>query len=86
MKSTVIFKMITMSFLLNLDRVFILDHGTVKEQGEPNMLLTNPSTELYKEVKEVDPDVLDQFKDKVLLGGKKWNSDSETESSQSSDD
>lgn len=64
--------MTTMSFLLDLERVIIMENGGIKEHGRPHKLLTNKQTELYKEVNEVDPNVIKQFNKKVLLGGKKW--------------
>jgi ABC-type multidrug transport system ATPase subunit len=72
MKSTVILKMTTMSFLLDLDRVIILENGNIKEHGRPNDLLTHQDTELFKEVKEVDPNVMKKFKKHVLLGKQRW--------------
>ena len=65
--------MTTMNFLLDLNRVIIMENGGVKEQGCPQKLLTDKNSELTKEVTEVDDAVLKKFNKKVLLGKKKWN-------------
>lgn len=77
MRSTVILKMITMDFLLDLDRVIIMENGRIKEQGPPQRLLMQKNSELSKEVKEVDEKVMKKFNSKVLLGKEKWNDLSE---------
>lgn len=65
MKSTALFSMCTMNFILNLDKVFILEKGKVKETGIPYELLKDEASILFSEVEDVDPSIIKKVKRKI---------------------
>lgn len=62
MRSTIVVSMCTMNFLLEFDRVMILEKGRIKERGVPLKLLKDEDAILYNEVSEVDPSIIKKLK------------------------
>ena len=66
MKSTVIINMVTMAFLLDLDKIFVFEKGHLKEDGRPKELLVDRKSILHSEVNNIAPHLLERVLNRSL--------------------